>query len=74
MVKRIQFLLMAMFVLGGLSFGAAQLRADAPLVCEGYHGTCTDPEDCSELCLQLFPLNGGEGICFPNGCCMCAER
>lgn len=74
MMKRIASFLVAAFVVGGLSYGAAQLRAGEPLVCEGYHGTCTDEQACRDLCLQLFPLNGGEGICFWNGCCMCAER
>lgn len=74
MVKRISSLLVAAFVVGGLSFGAAQLGAGQALVCEGYHGVCASQGECEDLCEQLFPENGGVGICFPNGCCMCAEK
>lgn len=74
-MKRISSLLVAAFVLGGLSFGASQLTAGEATDCQalGYHGPCTNGS-CYDLCLQLYPLNGGEGICFPNDCCMCAER
>ena len=74
-VKRIRTLMVTAFVVGGLSFGVAQLGAGEGGDCEGYHGPCADQGECEELCIELFPLNGGEGICFLwNHCCMCAER
>jgi hypothetical protein len=77
MIKRISSLLVAAFVVGGLGYGAAQLRAAPITDCEtmGYHGPCDPTGSCDDLCLALFPLNGGEGICFTRDwCCMCAEK
>ncbi len=73
MSKRITSLLAGAFVLGGLSFGAAQLRAGEAADCEGAHGTCATQMQCENLCEMLFPGQGSAGICH-NGCCYCAER
>jgi hypothetical protein len=76
MMKRISSLLVAALVLGGLSFGAAQLRGGEATDCEalGYHGPCDASGSCYDLCLHLYPLNNGDGVCLPNDCCMCVER
>lgn len=77
MIKRISSLLVAAFVVGGLSFGAPPLRAAPTTDCQamGYHGPCNAAGSCYDLCLALFPLNGGEGICFERDWyCMCAEK
>jgi hypothetical protein len=78
MIRRIQSLLMAAFVVGGLTFGTAQLRAGGGgdwCTEHGYHGPCDAEGDCYELCIFLFPLNDGVGICFESvWCCMCAEK
>ena len=47
---------------------AAQIRL-------GYHGPCDAQGSCYDLCIELFPLNDGVGMCFePLWCCRCAER
>lgn len=61
-------------ILIGLGFGASQLFAGTRTVCEGYDGTCSSQAACESLCLMLYPENGGEGRCDPNGCCLCAQR
>jgi hypothetical protein len=44
MMNRISSLLVAAFVVGGLTFGAAQVTAGEVTDCEalGYHGPCTN--------------------------------
>lgn len=77
MIKRISSLLVAAFVVGGLSFGAAQLRAGEATDCValGYEGPCEDEQDCHDLCIELIPENNGAGICFETiGCCRCAWK
>ena len=77
MLKRIQVFFVAALVAGGLSFGAAQLRAgEMDDECGWpYHGPCDQQGQCYDLCIVLFPDNGGEGHCFVGPwCCACAEK
>lgn len=77
MVRRARQFLLAGAVIGGLSFGVSQLFAGNQGDCPypPYHGPCGPGDDCYELCIALFPENGGVGHCNTSiGCCICAER
>lgn len=71
-VKRISRFIVAGVVLSALGFGASTLLARDMPYCHGY----TDTEaDCIQLCVQLFPENGGQEVWHEStGCCVCAER
>ncbi len=73
MIRRMRSLFLAAFVVVGLTFGAAQLWAGQGSEC--LYGPCDEEGQCEELCLDLFPLNGGAGFCIVHTwCCMCAEK
>jgi hypothetical protein len=75
MIRKIRSAAVAVVVVSAFAFGTFQLRGGETATCEGTHGPCSDQPECERLCEQLFPENGGIGICFlPEGCCMCAER
>jgi hypothetical protein len=77
MLKRLSSVLLAAFVIGGLGFGATQLRAGVTTDCQvlGYHGPCDTHGECFNLCIQLFPEGNGTGFCDTRfSCCMCATR
>lgn len=72
---RMAGVILGLLVSAGLSFGASELFAARTLDCgPGYHGTCSTQQECEDLCLVLFPNNGGIGTCEFNNCCRCAER
>lgn len=72
MVKRISQFILAGAVLGGVTFGASTLLARDMRYCHGYTET---EEDCIQLCIYLFPENGGHEVWHEStGCCVCAER
>lgn len=73
-IREVAVWMVAILVIAGLGFGASQLFAAQPSACDGYDGTCANPQECHDLCLILYPLNGGAGLCDGNGCCRCAQR
>lgn len=70
--------LFGMAVAGALGFGATGAGASVTRTnCtpweddDGYIGTCTSPQDCSDRCARLYPDNEGLSNNCSGGCCVC---